>query len=211
MKVVRGTKGAHPKTGQFRFGIVTEVDAARARVKVRLPEQGDLVTQWLPVASRTAHKDGHYGLPEAGNQVALLTDQFCEDGICLGAIYSDPHPIPVGAGAGHWGTWFEDGTVIRYDKTAHGLLVDLSATQGPIQIKGGVTVVEVQSLVLTGPWGTCELAGETIHLTAREVQVTGQQVDVISQAATVLGESVHVTAPTITLSGVTVIDGDIDI
>jgi len=211
MKVIRGTKGAHPKTGQFRFGIVTEVDAARARVKVRLPDQGDLVTKWIPVTTQTTSKDRHYGMPEPGSQVALLTDQFCEDGVCLGSIYSNPHPIPAGAGAGQFGTWFEDGTVIRYNKTTHGLLVDLSATHGPVQIKGGAVVVEALSLILTGPWGSLDLSGEAMNLITKTINVIAQQsASVTSPAVQVTGNAtVHVTAPAITLSGTTIIDGDI--
>ncbi len=84
-----GALSTHPKGAQFRFGVVDQVDAARARVRVRLPEQADLLTTWIPVVSPLAHQDRILALPRVGAQVALLTDACCEDGVCLGSIYSN--------------------------------------------------------------------------------------------------------------------------
>ena len=188
---------AHPKTGQFRYGIVTEVDAARARIKVRLPEQGDLVTTWLPMTSPTAMKDRHYGLPEPGSQVALLTDALCEDGVVLGSIYSDPDPIPGGADAAQFGTWFEDGTIIRYHKGEHGLLVDLSAAQGAITIQCQAASVTAETVSVQAETVSVTTAGAGLVITGGEARVT---------AATVA-----LAAPTIAVTGLVTIDGDIDI
>lgn len=188
---------AHPKTGQFRYGIVTEVDAGRARLKVRLPEQGDLVTTWLPMTSPTAMKDRHYGLPEPGSQVALLTDAQCEDGVVLGSIYSDPDPIPGGADAAQFGTWFEDGSVIRYHKGEHGLLVDLSAAQGAITIKCQAATVQAETLSVTTSGAGLEISGGAARLTAATLTVEANAVDLA--------------APTIAVTGLVTIDGDIDI
>ena len=181
---------AHPKTGQFRYGIVTEVDARRARVKVRLPEQGDMVTTWLPMTSATAMQDRHYGLPAPGSQVALLTDALCEDGVVLGSIYSDPDPIPGGADASQFGTWFEDGTVIRYSKSEHGLLVDLAAAQGAITIKCQAATVQAESLAVTSSGAALTINGAAVSLSSAGLDLT---------------------APTIGLKGLVTIDGDIEI
>lgn len=196
----------HPKTGQFRYGIVAEVDAPTHRVRVRLPEQGDLVTHWLAVPSRTAMADKHYGLPAVGSQVALLTDRYCEDGVCLGAIYSDPDPIPDGADAAQFGTWFEDGSIIRYHKGEHGLLVDLSACQGALTIKCQSARIEATDL-------TAQVQTLTAQATTANVSAGGASLSLAGGAMTMTGTGMQVTAPTITLAGLTTIPagGDIDI
>jgi phage baseplate assembly protein V len=187
----------HPKTGQFRYGIIEEVDASRARVRVRLPEQSDLVTGWLPVAQAGSLKDRHYGMPQKGSQVALLTDRHCEDGVCLGAIYSDPDPIPEGADAEQFGTWFEDGTLIRYHKGEHGLLVDLSACQGALTIK--CQSARVEATDLTAQVTTLTATATTLTATAGGASLS------IGAAGLALA------APAITLTGTTTIVGDIQL
>lgn len=181
--------GQHPKTGQFRYGVIAEIDAARSRVKVRLDEQNGLVTHWLPITAQKSLKDKCYWMPEPGEQVALLTDQHCEDGVVIGAIYSDPDPTPgEDLDHQHFGTWFEDGTVIRYRKDEHGLLVDLSACQGSITIKCQAVSIEAQQ---------AEVQAETLTATTTTATISGQQVSV--------------SAPDIGLTGLVTVDGDIEI
>lgn len=71
---------------QLRFGIVDSVDGGRARV--RFP-QDNVVSALLPVAQVATAKDKWLQMPVEGDQVAVVTDCNLEDGVIVGAIYSD--------------------------------------------------------------------------------------------------------------------------
>ncbi len=175
-----GALSTHPKGAQFRFGVVAEVDAARARVKVRLPEQADLLTTWLPVVSPLAYQDRVLALPRVGAQVALLTDAYCEDGVCLGSIYSSPDPVPAGTDGQQFGVWYEDGTVVRYDQAQGELLADLSAPQGTARVTSqqveakaaeGMTLESRQMSASAGEGMTLS-AGQGLGLSAATIDLS---------------------------------------
>ena len=52
----------------YKRGIVTEVDANTARVRVKFPSQQDLVSGWLDVLQTSTHGDADYQLPPVGNR-----------------------------------------------------------------------------------------------------------------------------------------------
>jgi phage baseplate assembly protein V len=74
-------------------GIVTEV-GENARVKVRLPEFDDTVTDWLPVAQCLTFDAKCYAVPRVNTQVIILPGTGLEDAVVVGAIYSKPDPAP---------------------------------------------------------------------------------------------------------------------
>lgn len=181
----------HPKGAQFRFGVVDQVDAARARVRVRLPEQADLLTTWIPVVSPLAHQDRALALPRVGAQVALLTDAYCEDGVCLGSIYSNPDPVPADTDGQQFGVWYEDGTVVLYDQAKGELLADLSTPQGTARVTGkqiaaeasadvsataaeGMTLQSRQMSASAGEGMTLS-AGQGMGLSAGAIDLTGTE------------------------------------
>lgn len=105
----------------FAFGIITAVDAARGWARVCLPEYDNLETAFLPVLQRRTHRDKALDLPDVGEQVALLLDLRGEDGVILGAIWSDADPVPQPEGPDVDVRRYADGTVLRYDRAAHKL------------------------------------------------------------------------------------------
>ena len=109
----------------FAFGIVTAVDAGRGWARARLPEYDNLETAFLPVLQRRTHRDKALDLPDVGEQVALLLDLRGEDGVILGAIWSEVDPVPQTDGADVDVRRYADGTVLRYDRTAHRLTADV--------------------------------------------------------------------------------------
>lgn len=106
----------------LRFGIVTAVDAATHRVRVRLPDLDDLETYWLPVLAARTHRDRFEHLYDVGDHVAVLLDPRGEDGVVLGAIYSARDPAPGGSPDITRAT-FGDGTSVEYDRAAHRLTI----------------------------------------------------------------------------------------
>ncbi len=135
----------------YRIGIVEEVDAAKAKIKVKLPDLDDMVTHWLSVPQRRTLEDQSYDVPDEGTQVAILLDQRGEEGIVIGAIYSEVDPPPVDT-LDKWHRTFKDGTIIEYDRADHVLKVDaqgeitLKAT-GPITIEGISVKIKATTLI----------------------------------------------------------------
>ncbi len=105
----------------FAFGIITAVDAGRGWARARLPEYDNLETAFLPVLQRRTHRDKALDLPDVGEQVALLLDLRGEDGVILGAIWSEADAVPQADGPDVDVRRYADGTVLRYDRVAHRL------------------------------------------------------------------------------------------
>ena len=115
----------------FAFGLVTAVDAGRGWARVSLPEYDNLETAFLPVLQRRTHRDKALDLPDVGEQVALLLDLRGEDGVILGAVWSDADPVPQSEGPDVEVRRYADGTVLRYDRAAHKLTAEV---QGEISV-----------------------------------------------------------------------------
>ncbi len=141
-----GLKSTHfESSAGLRFGIVTQVDGSRPQVKVYF-EDLEMESHWLHVPQDgTAENRTYKMLYRKGTQVAVLLDPYGEEGVVLGAIYSDVDPPPVTDPA-KWHKTFEDGTVIEYDTKTHELKADV---KGSADIKTtGATQLEAQSVTV---------------------------------------------------------------
>jgi len=105
------------------FGKVVEVDPQTCRVRVGLADQDGMQSYWLAVVQGHTLRDKVYSLPDVDEFVAFLLDAQAEEGVVLGAIYSDPDPTPSEDGEIRM-IRFEDGTVVQYDRTASRLMID---------------------------------------------------------------------------------------
>ena len=135
----------------WRRGIVKQLDPAKARVKVLLPDEDQILTDWLPVLMPFALGAKAYWLPRQGSQVVVLLDEHGEDGVVMGALYSQADPAPVQSETLVY-LEMEDGTKITLDPDAQTVTVDtprhLIAKAGQdalveaptITLKGSVTV-----------------------------------------------------------------------
>ena len=101
----------------LKFGIVTNIDEKTAKVRVKFAEDG-LLSFWLPVLQAKTLKDKFYALPDIDEQVACLMDENLEDGVILGAIYSDADIVPV-ISKDKLKIKFYDSTEIEYDRAEH--------------------------------------------------------------------------------------------
>ena len=101
----------------FKYGIVSEVKPGFAKVYF----EGDdgIVTDWWPVIQRTSLKDKESWPLNVNEHVACLCDERLEEGVVLGAVYSDADTPDSGATAGKFRQVFEDGALVEYDKAAH--------------------------------------------------------------------------------------------
>lgn len=142
----------------FAFGIVTAVDAGRGWARASLPEYDNLETAFLPVLQRRTHRDKALNLPDVGEQVVLLLDLRGEDGVILGAVWSDADPVPQTGGPDVDVRRYADGTVLRYDRTAHRLTADVQGEivatctgKADVTAEGPARVESKAALTLAAP------------------------------------------------------------
>ncbi|MDR5611184.1 MULTISPECIES: phage baseplate assembly protein V [unclassified Arsenophonus] len=142
---------------KFTTGTVSAVDEKTVRVRVRLPELDNLRTAWLEVLQRNTQNNKDYWLPDIGEQVKLLLDPYGDDGVVLGAVYSQVDR-PAIASRDKRRVDFADGTFVEYDRKTHtmavgGTLQTLTLiTQANVLIQTqNATVKASQQLILDAP------------------------------------------------------------
>lgn len=122
-----------------RIGKVVARDASNCTVKVQIPDSDNMVSQSLPVVHTKTHKDKFFALPDIGEQVAcLFLGNGLEVGIVLGAIYSDPDPVPVNSGD-KFHVKFSDGATFEYDRATHALNISIPGSVS-VNATGNVTI-----------------------------------------------------------------------
>ncbi|MBJ8837508.1 MAG: phage baseplate assembly protein V [Citrobacter freundii] len=118
----------------LQTGTVSAVDADGVKARVRLPECDNMRTNWLDVLQRNTQNNKDYWLPDVGEQVKVLLDENGEDGVILGAVYSDVDK-PSFSDKDVRGTTFSDGAKFSYHRGTHTLT-----------IRGGVEHIAVECL-----------------------------------------------------------------
>lgn len=156
-------------SANLHFGLIEEIDDARAMVKVRLPALDDMITHWLFVLFKDTQDNKHYSLPEKGTQVSILLDPRGETGVVLGAIYSEVDKPPV-TNRKKWHKLFSDGTSLEYDRESHELKADVQGkvtidATGPVVIKSAQSV-EVEGLTIKVKGQLVEIEANVIDLNA---------------------------------------------
>ncbi|ECI4629438.1 phage baseplate assembly protein V [Salmonella enterica] len=139
----------------LQTGTVSAVDAVGVKARVRLPECDNMRTNWLDVLQRNTQNNKDYWLPDVGEQVKVLLDENGEDGVILGAVYSDVDK-PSFSDKDVRGTKYADGAEFSYNRATHTLTV-----------KGGIEHVVIEVAV------GISLKGKTIDLTADTTTVNG--------------------------------------
>lgn len=125
----------------YRRGIVSAIDAATGRARVKFPADDDMESFWLEVLQPRALASGDraYWMPDVGEAVAVLMDDNDEDGVVLGAVYSSADPPPVTSADKKHET-HKDGAIFEYDRAAHVYRVSVPAG-GRIEISIGATSI----------------------------------------------------------------------
>jgi phage baseplate assembly protein V len=126
----------------FKYGIISEVKKGYA--KVNFAADG-IVSDWLPVLVRKSKSDKESWQLEINEHVVCLMDEYCNEGVVLGAIVSDADSSDPDEGKGKFRKLFSDGTLIEYDKEANKLTVDVKGeleaiTTGKASITAGTTL-----------------------------------------------------------------------
>jgi phage baseplate assembly protein V len=152
----------------IRLGFVVDRDPSRARVRVKFPDLLDrknqpVVSWWLPVVTHKTKADQVYWMPDLDEHVIVaLFGHGVEDGVVLGAIYSNPAPPPItDPEVAHVG--FKDGTVLEYDRAQSEARATLVG-DAQVQLLGDLKLLVGQALKVLALEGI-ELDGGTQDLT----------------------------------------------
>ncbi|WPM84849.1 phage baseplate assembly protein V [Apirhabdus apintestini] len=145
----------------LQTGTVSAVDAAGVKARVRLPECDNMRTNWLDVLQRNTQNNKDYWLPDVGEQVKVLLDENGEDGVILGAVYSDVDK-PSFSDKDVRGTRYNDEASFSYNRATHTLTIN-----------GGIEHIVIS--VATNVSLTTKNVSVTAESTAIEgnVQITG--------------------------------------
>jgi phage baseplate assembly protein V len=158
----------------LRVGIVQIQDATRCRVRVKFPDRDQMQSWWLPVIVLKSQNDKGYYLPDVGEQVVCLMDEYDEDGAVLGAIYSTVDTPPAGMTADklHWSA--KDGAVFEYDRAEHALTIALPSSGATMNItaNGASIAIDASSNVKVVAQGQIELGSSTLNITASGASIT---------------------------------------
>jgi phage baseplate assembly protein V len=124
----------------LKYGFVEEIGTGEnlGQVRVRFPEDDDLVSNWLQVLCHWTKTKQAWNPPAKQEQVACLVDAHAESGVVLGAVYSELDKSPEASEKVASFT-FVDGTTIRYNQETKEVSVE---TQGDIKVcaKGDITL-----------------------------------------------------------------------
>nr|BDD44937.1 hypothetical protein 13 [Coxiellaceae bacterium] len=136
----------HRRFGNLiRFGVIAEIDAKKARVRVTM---GKITTDWLPWLTGSAAHYRDWNPPAMGEQVLLLSPQGdYSQGIVLHGIYQQKFPAPASqASQRHYR--MPDGSHWDYDDKSHCLRIQL-AGQGCLMLAIGETKITINPREMT--------------------------------------------------------------
>ena len=110
----------------LKFGIVTEVIPSKGMVRVGFEEDG-IVSFLLPVLMKSTKEDKYFHSLAVNERVVCLMDEFCENGVVIGAIY-DASNIPDSTSGTVTQVVFSDDTKVQYDRSTTELIVEVGDT-----------------------------------------------------------------------------------
>ena len=132
----------------FRAAIVKAQDTARARLRVTFTDRDQVTSLWLPILFPKTQNDKAYWIPDIGEQVICAMDAHGEDGVVLGAIYSNVDTPPVSS-ADKLHLTMKDGATFEYDRSAHALAIALGAAASlNITVHGATIAVDSSGLTI---------------------------------------------------------------
>lgn len=151
----------------IKVGKVVAVDEAKARVRVQLLDNDEMVTYWLQIAVPKAQNDKFYWIPDVGELVlCAFLEHGLEQGFVIGAVYNEKDQTPV-QDKEKFHIKFKDGSWIEYDRREHKLTAF---------IKGDINITASGNITLQAPVvnivGNLEVQGN-IHATGSIIDEGG--------------------------------------
>lgn len=109
----------------LRFGTVTSINPKTACARVQFAED-KMTSFWLPILQKKTLIDKYYSVVDVGEQVACLMDENSEEGVILGAIYTNLDEVPASIKEQHL-IKFSDGSLIEYNKDTQTLTISVKS------------------------------------------------------------------------------------
>lgn len=107
----------------IRIGVVTELDATNARLKVKA---GGVESDWIPWAASRAGATRHWSAPRVGEQMLVLSPYGdMAQAVAMGGIFQTAHPAPA-TSQDNERTIYPDGTTVDYNSATNTLTVTAS-------------------------------------------------------------------------------------
>ena len=159
-------------------GTVVAVDKGY-RVRVKFPDQDDVVSDWLLVVTRRAYQTQDCWLPVAGEQVLCLFLPFdgMTVGFVIGSLFSKSNMPPEIEGR-H--VVFEDGTEVSYQPSTKKMIVsgdgDLSVTMKNVSVSS--ESLNISSEAMTVETDALNVTSETTNVTSDMTNVTSEMTNV---------------------------------
>lgn len=120
-------KGSSKGQTSLHFGYVTAVDEATGRARVKIEALG-IETFWLAILQSRVKEDQAADWLDVDDFVAVLGDEKLEQGVILGALYSEKNPPPIDT-KDKWYRRFSDGSVIEFDRTTGILKLEVTKVE----------------------------------------------------------------------------------
>jgi phage baseplate assembly protein V len=145
----------------LKFGNITEFDANTGYARVKFLDD-EIVSDWLQVVVKNSLENKYFHAFDINEQVACLMDENLEDGVILGAIFSESIP-PNSGNVNIVRVKFSDDSSIEYNRSTHEYNIDI---KGKINIKSDSEVnIETQ---------LAKVDAEMVDVTATNVLITGE-------------------------------------
>ena len=157
-----------PVARLIRVGEVTTVDPAKLTCRVTFDDDAGYTSAELPVLQPNTFKNKDYALPDIGEDVlCLFLPGGVERGFVLGSFYAG-NVTPPASSQDVREVKFSDGTVVKYDRSAHKLTADVKGdvsvkATGKIDVEaGGAVSIDSDSSVTISAAGAVTITGSTV-------------------------------------------------
>ena len=144
----------------LRFGNITEIDVSKCYARVKFLDDG-IVSAPLQIVVMGALSTKFFHIFDINEQVACLMDENSEDGVILGAVFSDD-VTPNGGDKDVVRVLFPDDSSIDYNRNSHEYNID---------IKGKINITADAEVNLDAQ--VVNLDAEVINATATTVNIEG--------------------------------------
>ena len=167
-----------PLSSLIRIGEVTSINPAACTARVTFDDDDKFTSYDLPVIQPNTLKNSDYRMPDVGEDaVCVFLPAGASEGFIIGSIYAGDVRPPSSSPDVRM-VKFSDGTVLRYDRSAHKLTADVKGdiearAQGNIDLMatGNITIAASGTLTLSGVGGVnmqsdgaSNISGDTVNI-----------------------------------------------
>ena len=106
----------------LRFGLISKIHNEKPLVRVNFLDDNSF-SYWLNVLQLKTQNDKFYIMPDIGEQVVCLMDEYSEEGVVLGSIYSNTDKAPRSSNKEIF-IQLENNSLISINKEENNLIVE---------------------------------------------------------------------------------------